>query len=158
MSDVNVGKYAAPALIDYDNDGDLDMFVGSDGGRIFFYENTGSAKNPRFTKRTGAQHPMDVGDLFVDFGSHSAPALVDFDNDGDFDVWVGAADGALSYFENVRVPQYSSKRLSKDNPLNEDFGDFSTPKVIDYDGDGDFDFSRGTDVGFLCRCIDLFSS
>lgn len=40
----------SPTLVDYDDDGDLDLFLGTfDVPRLFYYENTGSKTSPNFT-------------------------------------------------------------------------------------------------------------
>ena len=48
------GYGQAPALGDTDNDGDLDLLVGDENGRLFYLENTGTATGPVFvTQGTG---------------------------------------------------------------------------------------------------------
>ena len=39
---LDVGENAAPEFVDIDNDGDQDMFIGSQDGHIFYYENQGN--------------------------------------------------------------------------------------------------------------------
>ena len=95
MNGVDVGSYTAPSLVDQDNDGDFDMWVGTEYGNLQYYENTGSTTNPVFTARTGVNNPMNG----VDVGNSAAPNLVDQDNDGDFDMWIGNDDGNLLYYE-----------------------------------------------------------
>eukprot|EP00946_MAST-07B_sp_MAST-7B-sp1_P000505 g505.t1 len=86
------GKYSAPAFVDVDNDGDMDLVIGRlEGDLKFYYENTGSASNPSYTRREGALNPFDgvAIDGDPDMGIYSAPAFVDVDNDGDMDLVIG---------------------------------------------------------------------
>ena len=41
----DVGNYAKPAIVDIDNDGDYDVFVGSSNGQMYYFKNTGSNSN-----------------------------------------------------------------------------------------------------------------
>lgn len=42
----------SPTLVDYDDDGDLDLMLGTfDEPRLFYYENIGSKTSPKFTSR-----------------------------------------------------------------------------------------------------------
>ena len=52
------------------------MWVGTQEGLIFFFENVGNATTPRFEQRLGNLNPMNG----VDVGYSASPALVDQDN------------------------------------------------------------------------------
>ena len=88
--------------MDTDNDGDLDLVIGRGHGDLkFYYENTGSASNPSYTRREGALNPFDD---IADVG-YSSPAFVDTDNDGDLDLVIGRGKGDLKfYYENIGNP------------------------------------------------------
>ena len=80
------GDYSAPAFVDTDNDGDMDLVIGRGKGDLkFYYENTGSASNP-LTREERVRSTRLMGSLW---GIHSAPAFVDTDNDGDMDLVIG---------------------------------------------------------------------
>ena len=49
---LDVGENAASEFVDIDNDGDLDMFIGSQDGHIFHYENRGNRLSPKFFRKT----------------------------------------------------------------------------------------------------------
>lgn len=139
------GYYIAlPALADIDGDGDLDLFTGSYGGDIYFQENTGDDTSPSF------------GNIQVNpFGLTStyyvaAPTLVDIDNDGDYDLFVGEYYGTTVFFENTGTasnPLFAA-------PVSNPFGltsvyEFAFPEAADLDGDGDYDLLIGEYYGDL---------
>lgn len=48
----DVGQGSAPAFLDTDSDGDLDMIVGSENSGLYFFENTGTPTVPDFGEPT----------------------------------------------------------------------------------------------------------
>jgi len=143
----DVGYFSTPYFVDIDNDGDQDLFVGEYYGDFIYYENTGSAAAATFVQRTGAANPLNGFDV----GYFSAPAFVDIDNDGDFDMFSGEQGAAFFYFENTgtaAAPNFV-QRTGAANPLNgETVGTrWSTPFFVDIDNDGDFDMFSGEDYG-----------
>ena len=156
----DVGYNSAPAFVDTDNDGDLDLVIGRHEGDLkFYYENTGSwdaatppVFTPSYTRRKGALNPFhDIADV----GINSAPAFVDTDNDGDLDLVIGRHEGNLKfYYENtgswdaatppVFTPSYT-RREGVYNPFDgvADVGQLSFPAFVDTDNDGDLDLVIG---------------
>ncbi|CAE8687341.1 unnamed protein product [Polarella glacialis] len=90
---INVGWYAAPFAVDWDGDGDIDLLVGSQDGRIFFYERTANAK---LIERTGSSNPFDG----IDVGNDAAPLAVDWDENGHFDLLVGNVFWRINFFSS----------------------------------------------------------
>jgi hypothetical protein len=88
-----------PAFVDFDGDGDLDLFSGNYGGKVNYIENTGSAANPAFTVRSGDLNPFNGFDVGIQRG-WAAPAFVDIDNDNDLDAFVGEWNGTINFFRN----------------------------------------------------------
>ncbi len=84
----------APAFGDFDNDGDLDLFVGNDGAyddgyRCRLYENDGTGV---FTANTSTT-------LTIDNDYARSAAWADIDNDGDLDLMMGR-EGPNRFFIN----------------------------------------------------------
>jgi hypothetical protein len=83
----NTGWSLACAAADYDDDGDVDLFVGNDFGDDVLYENDGAAHFRDATRATGAA--ASVASMSADWG--------DYDGDGDFDLFVGGMSSASDW-------------------------------------------------------------
>ena len=77
LSGVDVGQKAKLCLVDTDNDGDKDLFIGNYDGKIHYFLNEGDSTNPVFVEQTGANNPlngMDVGEgESADFEEYGVP-------------------------------------------------------------------------------------
>ena len=88
-----------PTAIDWDADGDLDLIVGEEDGRVAFLEHTGKMKAgvPQFIHRGHFQQKADD----VKFGALVTPVSFDWDNDGDEDLICGNTAGFIGFIENM---------------------------------------------------------
>ncbi|KAH8049652.1 hypothetical protein JL720_15559 [Aureococcus anophagefferens] len=139
---IDVGGDYAPALVDLDGDGDLDLVVGEEDGTLHYCENVGSAASPSYAVVSGAASPFDG----IYAGGYSAPAFADVDGDGDLDLVVGEIYGALYYFENVgsaTSPSYAVITGTASPFGGIDVYDWSAPAFSDLDNDGDLDLVVG---------------
>ncbi len=127
-----------PALCDLDGDDDKDCFIGHSAGTITYYENFGNANDFSFTL-------ADTAWLDIDAGFYSSPTFLDFDQDGDFDLFVTGGNLSAGLFENI------GDFTAPDYILIEDTLRQSTGAIIDafhgcwadIDADGNFDYFAG---------------
>ncbi len=136
---------ARPTFVDIDGDGDFDLIAGSESGRFYYFENIGDNQNPLFA--APQENPFGLESLNY---NRSAPAFIDADADGDFDLLTGSSDGEFYYAENIGTandPEFSS---FQQNPfgLTEVYnGSRSMPTFVDIDNDGDLDLMAGDEYG-----------
>ena len=178
----DVANAAGAAWADYDNDGDLDLFVANNGGRDALYRNNGDGTFESVTddplvdteaySQGGSWGDYDNDgdlDLFVTSGKFSQPLEVnflyrnngdgtfngvpestfssengyavgsawgDYDNDGDLDLFVAYIDQGNLLYANDGTG--SLMRVSESTVV-QDGGDSFGAGWADYDSDGDLD-------------------
>jgi len=138
---IDVDYNSAPAFADVDNDGLLDLFVGSYAGTLRYLHNNGTPSAPSW---------MDLGNYpGIDVGAYSAPAFGDLDGDQDLDLLIGngGLGGFVGFYRNQGTPQLPSWTLETAYYQNWDFGDHSAPCFADLDADGDSDLLMGCESG-----------
>ncbi len=135
---------------DYDNDGDLDLFIGNAGDtpdapeKNILFRNDGldSNGNPIMTRMDST-----VGDIVTDVDLSLCSAWADFDNDGDLDLFVGNDGGySAGYRSRLYVNNGDGTFTKKTNTIVADSASFARSAAwSDFDLDGDVDLIVGRD-------------
>lgn len=131
------------AFIDIDNDGDQDIFWGDFfEPSILLLENTGSCSNPEFVREPRSFPPSSP----VMTSGYNVPGLVDWEGDGDMDLFLGVLGGAYNTNETTADNFYFFEQHNNRFELKTeqflsmiDTGDESIVTTGDLDGDGDLD-------------------
>ncbi len=100
---------------DWDHDGDADLIVGQEDGRVALVENIAQTKSqmPEFAIPKFFQQEADE----VKFGVLCTPVGFDWDGDGDEDIVSGNSAGYIGWIENLgsaleaRTPKFAAPRL-----------------------------------------------
>jgi large repetitive protein len=130
-----------PALADLDGDGKIDLLLGSDGGSLAYYKNTGSKTNPVWTSTSGVFASVESSTYWKN------PILYDIDGDGDLDLIYGTSNGLIYFYQNVgttTAPKFANvasyfKVVKSSGAATVSFGDF--------DNNGTLDLLSGSAVG-----------
>lgn len=105
-----------PHPVDWDGDGDVDLVVGDEDGRVALVEHTGKMANDRPVFHEPVYFKQKAETLKC--GALATPVGVDWDGDGDQDIVSGNTAGYIEFFENlsgagVEVPRWNApKRLT----------------------------------------------
>ncbi len=128
--------------IDFDNDGDLDLFVASrlvpqhypTPATSYLLENVSTKNNIKFNDITGKSSAFNELGLVTDAIS------IDFDKDNDLDLIVVGEWMPITFLENNNG---SFKNVTEKQSLKNTVGWWYSIEKSDMDNDGDFDFIVG---------------
>ena len=142
-SGLSVNGAAAPFLVDFDNDGDLDMLVGDGSGQLQLFANlqVPSKDQLYFDQGVSLNLPSMPG---------AVPFVADWNNDGRKDLIVGQANGFVMLFLNTGLEEAPEFAAGTDLYAGSSalyVGNNATPAVIDYNGDGAKDLMVGNAAG-----------
>ncbi|MFH0774152.1 MAG: right-handed parallel beta-helix repeat-containing protein [bacterium] len=137
---------------DLDRDGDTDMLLSEMWSPVSFstltaYEYTGTKADPSWRRRDEWNFYLSENPNTKGYGS---PRLIDFDKDGDLDLWLGlgmfpngkTTDAEIYAFENIGTNSPIFKRNREWEPPGTPttYGiDYTCPNLVDNDKDGDYD-------------------
>lgn len=155
---IDIGTAAAPAFLDYNGDGLLDLLVGGAGRydslvgylpRLQLFENVGTTQTPAFEMVDPDYLGLHGNSAFANI-SWIKPAPGDLDGDGDQDLLLGCSDGTLFYFLNTAPPNTAANFiLTTANYAAIDVGTNCAPQLVDLDNDSDLDLLAGNHRGYV---------
>lgn len=145
---------AYPALSDLDNDGDPDMVVGNEDGKLIYFENIDNSGDvPVFQKPVFNYQGIDVGKF-------STPQLLDINRDGLTDLVVGKQNGTLSYYRNDGSAESPVFTLVSENfggvdvtNINLTVYGYSTPCFFEHNGE--YRLFAGSEFGSIYYYKDI---
>ena len=148
---IDLGSHSAPTFSDLDGDGDQDMVVATSGNHfenmgeadyLVYYENIGSATKPEFQL-------VDEDYLGIKSKDYQViiPSFADLDDDGDMDLFLGRAQGEISYYLNIGTRINPSFDFQTDNYADIKVVSHAAPVFYDLNDDGKTDLLLGSDAG-----------
>ena len=135
---LDVGGASNPCFFDFDYDGDLDLFSGSQLGDIKYFENTGTASGPAWEENSSYF-------ISLKHSIYGAVAVGDVNGDSLPDAIVGDLSGKLYYHRNTGFG-FTLVAAAFGNVA---LGGWSSPRLVDLDQDGDLDIVAGNEAGKL---------
>lgn len=158
-----------PVAFDWDRDGDFDLIVGDEDGRVALVENVSPksadqrGKTPEFLAPRYFQQEADT----LKCGALATPFGCDLDGDGDTDIVSGNTAGYIEFFENLSGPKVAKPKWaapkkitagdkvfrvmagrngSVQGPAEAKWG-YTTLNVADWDADGLIDIVYNSILG-----------
>ena len=95
ISQFNFTSPIYPSFGDMDGDGDKDMIIGNEDGRLAYFVNNGGPGNVSDFTFVAFNY------MTIDVGKYSTPQIYDLNNDGLNDLLVGEQNGFVNFYKNI---------------------------------------------------------
>jgi hypothetical protein len=131
---------ASPQMVDWDEDGDMDLLVGEYDGHVHYFQNIGTATNPILH----AVGHLQAGGVDIDVSQLAIPVVNDWDEDGRKDLMVGNDLANIKIFMNTGTnanPRLAASYNLVTNPAITQIK--NAPDIGDLNGDGLKDLAFG---------------
>lgn len=142
-----------PALGDLDGDGDLDMIIGDEDGRLHLFMNQASTGNPANFVLTSPNFSQ------IDVGQSAKPQIIDVNLDGIPDLLVGERTGKIRYYQNLGTAsqamfssQPTSIQFAGIDVLPDGFTGYSAPWLTQ-DSTGRHVLYVGSEQGYVFQYV-----
>lgn len=142
-----------PSFGDLDGDGDEDMLIGDESGKLHWLENVaGLGQVAQFTIK-------QIQFAGIDVGGDAAPIIVDLNRDGLPDLLVGEKSGNLNYFENTGTsgnPVFATNnnQIGAVDVMPDCCSGYSVPGIFE-NSSGEYELWVGSEAGTLFHYEDI---
>jgi len=142
---IDIGSYSAPLLIDLDEDGLVDLVIGTKSGKLTYYKNVGTTSSYSFQLVSSFFGAVNVSPASPE--GYSVPFFTKTTNG--WQLFVGAQDGKLHFYNNIEGNMTSSGVFDyiSDHYLDIDMKAYSAFATSDLDNDGNLELFVGGDLG-----------
>ena len=147
INDNNSLRYAAPFLVNLDDDSELEIVVGLHNGTIDYYNKN---LDGFYDKMPTGQNPFSG----IDVGNNSRPTLGNVDSDADLELIIGHDDNHLKYYDKDNSGVYREKTGNENpfnaaNSLNPSRYAKLKPFLVNLDSDSDLELVFGDSSGVI---------
>ena len=132
--DIDVGSSSSPAMVDWNGDSKKDLVVGNQKGEVYVFLNIGEDYAPEF-QSTGIKTEIKVP-------GYATPFIIDWNNDGKFDIVCGSENGKIYIFINEgdsKNPRFSNAQILQVNNKELKLPSPTSVIAVDWDDDGKTD-------------------
>jgi len=145
---VNVGNFAIPWTVDWNNDNKKDLLVGDGNGYLNLFLNSGTDLSPAF----GASTQVMANGAPLSVGAYAAPCVLDWDADGKKDLLIGCQTGEIYLYLNTGTDE--SPNFTTGSPIQAGdadllVGENCIPFVLDWNNDNLKDLVIGNKDGLV---------
>lgn len=143
---IDVNNHATPFLEDMDRDGDYDLLIGNQEGRVQYYENRGSASSPSFELSSTQWGGIEVLDGSSFYG-YAVPWVTE--ENGEYRLYVGAENGNIWVYDSLENDLDGTFYLSDSSFLDVNIGPEAAITVADLTNDNEMEYIFGNQRGGL---------
>ncbi len=131
---LDVGFDSSPAMVDWNGDGKKDLVVGNRSGNVFVFLNIDEDSEPEF--------PSNGIKTDIKVTGNATPFIIDWNDDGKFDVLCGSKDGKIYIFINEgdsKTPKFNKAQTLQVNNNELKLPGPTSVIALDWDDDGKID-------------------